>query len=138
MPTTSTEGAALKPRPGHHLCPKHGVEYGALEQCGPCQAGDPATVARESKRTAPKPPAGCRSVEQHERWFTTLADKALADVTRLGRSKKKDWHTEVAIKGHRDTAIKAARAAAELATAREEEALYRERLGADDDAEASH
>ena len=135
--STSASTEPRKPRPGFHLCPKHGVEYGALEQCGVCAGGDPAEPVTTAKAAAPKPPRGCRSIEQHEQWLTKLADDALRDVARLRKAKTKDWHTEVAIKGHRDTAIKAARAATELAAVREDTQLLEDRVKGDEP-EAAH
>lgn len=135
--STTASSEPRKPRPGYHLCPKHDVEYGALEQCGVCASGDRAEPTATKRAAAPKPPAGCRSIEQHERWLTKLADDALRDVQRLRKTKGKDWHTEVAIKGHRDTAIKAARAATELAAIREDAHLLDDRLKGDEP-EAAH
>lgn len=106
-------------KPGNHYCPKHNVEYGALEQCGGC-VGDPAAVVTEEKLELPDPPKGCISSDQREAWFTKLADAALADAARVKKRKAKDWHDEIAIKGHRETAIKAMRAAGELGGRRED------------------
>jgi hypothetical protein len=140
--------AARRARPGFHLCPRHKIEYGALEQCAKCKH-DPGPRPAERPLKLPAPPKDCLTAAQREAWFIKLANKALDDVDRLLKtlglepkrkaSKKEppaepseadldgDWHVEVAIKAHRDTAIKAMRAAQELGAAREEAELVEAR-----------
>jgi hypothetical protein len=131
-------------KPGHHRCPRHQIEYEALKQCPICfptEPGvkpDPGPPPAEKKLKLPKPPKGCVSAAEREAWFVKLANETLKDVARLakglttagGKSSDEDdstWHTENAIKAHRDTAIKAMRAAHELGAAREEAELVEER-----------
>jgi hypothetical protein len=118
--------APKKARPGHHRCPRHGDEYKALEQCPKCKA-DPGPAPSEAKLKLPEPPPGCRSAADREAWFVKLADETLADVARMSALDSEDWHVEVAIKSHRDTAIKAMRAAQELGAKREEAELVEAR-----------
>jgi hypothetical protein len=125
-------------KPGHHRCPRHGIEYKALEQCPKCET-DPGPSPSEKPIKLPKPPKGCYTAAQREAWFIDLANKTLKDVDRLAKTLKPDakreadagedgnWHTENAIKAHRDTAIKAMRAAQELGAAREEAELVEAR-----------
>ena len=113
-----------------HRCKRHNVSYGALEQCPQCTAGDPATPPLEDVAPLPVAPDGCLSSIGREAWYTALANAAIADADRLaaaGDDPESGWHADVAIKGHRDTAIKAMRAAGELGTARETDALVERR-----------
>ncbi len=120
-----------------NYCPRHKVSYGALEQCGRCE-GDPGPAPLEVAVKLPKPPRGCMSSEARERWYTALAESSLRSAAKLTASKgtKKapevDFHGEAAIRGHRETAIKAMRAASELGNQRETDAIVeaRKREGA--------
>jgi len=116
-----------------HHCKRHDVSYGALEQCPGC-VEDAAPLPSEVKVPLAPPPAGCVNSEGREAWFTKVANDALADVLRLQATlgmgsdddeggSGGDWHTENAIKGHRETAIKAMRAAGELGATRETDHL---------------
>lgn len=115
-----------------HHCKRHDVSYGALEQCPKC-VDDAAPLPSEVKVPLAPPPDGCVNSEGREAWFTRVANDALADVARLQETlgaatnedgeSAGDWHTENAIKGHRETAIKAMRAAGELGNARETDHL---------------
>lgn len=112
-----------------NFCKRHQIAYGALEQCGNCEA-DPGPLPSEVAPEPPLPPKGCIDSHTREAWFTRVANDALADVLRLQATGpsldaegETDWHTDVAIKQHRDTAIKAMRAAGELGVAREIDAI---------------
>ncbi len=120
-----------------HLCKRHNVSYGALEQCGSCltDAGPaPADVPIE----LPLPPKGCLSSVDRERWYTALADASIADAMRvLSSGDEADFHTEANITAHRNVAIKAQRAAGELGNRREDQALVESRKR-ENALEASH
>ena len=106
------------------------MRYGALQQCPGCAAGDAATPPLEEAVELPAAPDGCLSSVGREAWYTALATAAIADADRLaaaGDDPESGWHADVAIKGHRDTAIKAMRAAGELGVARETDALVERR-----------
>lgn len=104
--------------PGMHHCARHRVTYGALEQCGPCET-DPAPSPADRAGRAVAPPAGCLTTAERERELVAIAKQARGEVSRLKRQKKKDFHTEIAIKGYLDTAVKAIRAAHDVGMERE-------------------
>lgn len=108
-------------------CPRHDVWYGALEQCGAC-VGDPGPLPGEAPTTLPDPPTGCITSHDREAWFTKVATDALTDAKRVADANVDgDWHAEIAIKQHRDTGIKAMRAAGEIGAQRETDHLVKER-----------
>lgn len=98
----------------------------------------PIKLAREQ---LPPPPKGCMSTVQIEAWFTALAKNAAASAELVEkRAERKvraiiietgeetevearDFHDEGAIAKHREIAIKAMRAANELAARREDDEL---------------
>ena len=115
-----------------HTCPRHGIKYGALEQCSSCTAGDAGPAPGEEPQESAPPPDGCMSSAQREAWYTALAEKCLANADELESAGGGDdpdgaWHKEVAIKSHRETAIKAMRAAGELGVERESDWLVAKR-----------
>lgn len=126
---TTTSSTPAKASKKQHHCKRHNVSYGALEQCGKC-VDDSGPLPTEVRVPLQDPPSGCVNSEEREAWFTKVANDALADVVRLqealtpvqatdGTVVEEDWHAEIAIKGHRETAIKAMRAAGELGKQRE-------------------
>lgn len=109
-----------------------------------CTATKERAPIRAAKAKLPTPPKGCLSSVQVERWFIATARAAEASaklvidrmtatfdaVTEKSSNKTKgptapahDFHDEIAIAKHRDTAIKAMRAATELALRREDDEL---------------
>lgn len=73
------------------------------------------------------PPRGCKGQDELERWFVAVALAAERSASRVARLKGKDFHDESSIAKHRDNAIKAMRAAGELALRREDTALVNAR-----------
>jgi hypothetical protein len=135
---------------GAMRCTRHDATFllpGVCEACGT----EPARDLEDEIDAPVLPPKGCRSLEQHERWFVKLADSAqvsanaLAKLRRTPKKKAKsaievvdanapkeledlrDFHDEAAIAKHREVALKANRAAAVLAQRRTEEALVNAR-----------
>lgn len=128
-------------------CTDHGQTFDKKSVCSECRKGLRKELPRQPKEPLPEPPAGCMSTVQIERWFVDLAKAsaaraaAIEDVVPIKLpakpSKKKrgkanaksegnrfrDFHDETAIANHRDRAIKAMRAACELAARREDDAI---------------
>jgi hypothetical protein len=113
---------ASKPK---NWCDRHEVGYGALDQCPGCE-NDPGPTPDEVGFEPAPPPTGCITSADREAWYTKLANDAIASADALG-SGEDDWHIDVAVKAHRDTAIKAMRAAGELGRAREDADLVEAR-----------
>lgn len=140
-------------------CLRHKVTFLKNATCTACDL-EPGAPLDEylDKPMCVKPPTGCMSTEQLERWFVALAKKSASDAEALAkayplpssdkkrRSEKaativvvdttqgaivgervRNFHDDIAISKYRDVAIKAARAATELAERREDEDLVRRR-----------
>ncbi len=92
--------------------------------CPSCSADPGAPIEDEIDAPLPKPPKGCKSSVELERWFTELAIAAAKSATALARipRRKRDFD-ETGMAKHRDVAIKAMRAAGELALRRDDKAL---------------
>ena len=85
------------------------------------------------------PPAGCMSAQQLEQWFVAIGKAAEASAAaieqparppkgrRKPRKRRLNFHDHGAIAKHRENAIKAMRAAAELALRREKRIVERQR-----------
>lgn len=121
-------------------CTLHDVVFAKTRTCPECPiGGPPIKLAREQ---LPKPPKGCLSTTAIEAWFVALAKDALKsadDVEERANEKHgqgilvatgeavtvllRDFHDETAIAKHRELAIKAMRAANELATRREDDEI---------------
>ena len=122
----------MSERPKKHHCKRHDVRYGALEQCPRCAGGDPAPAPQDVPDDPAPAPEGCKTSAEREAWYTTLAEAALSDAAALIEQRgagdpESAWHVEVAIKSHRETAIKAMRAAGELGAEREADWLVAQR-----------
>jgi hypothetical protein len=132
-------------------CSRHNVTFVLPHTCDACNE-DPGPPLEEEPDAPVKAPKGCRTVEEHERWFVALANaaqasaNALAKLRRLPKKKKKakgievvdvtagpviedlrDFHDEAAIAKHREVALKANRAAAGLAIRRTDDVLVNAR-----------
>jgi hypothetical protein len=112
---------------GSTRCHRHAVTWKPNKpSCAACRT-DPGPAVEAIEAVAlPDPPVGCLSSEQRERWFTELAEVALGDANRLSdlataKPQDVDFHVESNITKHREVAIKAARAATDLALRREDE-----------------
>lgn len=93
--------------------------------CPSCNVDPPPAIDEYlDKPLAVRPPKGCMSSQALEAWFVTLARKAADAADEVDVS---DFHGEGAIAKHRDNAIKAMRAATDLALRREDEELVRRR-----------
>lgn len=103
-------------------CVRHGIDFRLPDECSGCGA-DPAHEEEDSIGAPVAAPDGCRSVEDHERWYTSLANECLAEVKELSAAGERTWHTEGIIAKHREVALKANRAAVELTRRRTDEAL---------------
>jgi hypothetical protein len=109
-------------------CKRHDVLFDpSLGSCAACDRDPGPEPADDIEAELPTPPDKCFSSEAIERWFTTLAVAARESARRVAKREKRDFHDESAIAKHRETAIKAMRAAGELALRREDEALVRAR-----------
>jgi hypothetical protein len=149
-------------------CTRHDRKFARTSVCSECAKGMREPLPRVAKEPLPKPPKGCMSTVEIERWFTDLARDSAAravaiaayskprraskddakvaggtvifDATAKGKRKAKgktkgkaakaelvvpdfDFHLEASIANHRDRAIKAMRAACDLATRREDDAI---------------
>ncbi len=105
-------------------CTKHGVEFRLPLTCAACTV-DPAFDAVDEIGEPITAPEGCRTLEAHERWYTALANQCLAEVAAIdfAAEGERNWHVEGIIAKHREVAIKANRAAAELTSRRTDESL---------------
>lgn len=106
-------------------CTRHSVDFVLPNTCPGCGADPGAPIEDEIDAPLPKPPKGCKSLVQLEHWFTELAiaaAKSAASLARIPR-RKRDFHDESGMAKHRDVAIKAMRAAGELALRRDDKAL---------------
>jgi hypothetical protein len=120
-------------------CTLHDVTFPKTRTCPQCAiGGPPIRLAREQ---LPPPPKGCLSTVAIERWYVELAKESAAsasDVEQRANAKGKgilvetgeeievlvrNFHDETAIAKHREIAIKAMRAANELATRREDDEI---------------
>jgi hypothetical protein len=136
-------------------CTRHDVTFRLPKVCEACSS-EPAIDLEDEIDAPVAPPKGCRSLEQHERWFVALANAALASAHELAKLKRRppatkkpkkpaievvdinepekidlwdlrDFHDEAAIAKHREVALKANRAAAVLAQRRTDEVQVNER-----------
>lgn len=127
-------------------CTKHDCWFSKTAVCKACATDKDRAPIKASKDPLPRPPAGCMSSVQLERWFTALAKRSLESAELVAKAYPldaasvagaivvvdasdplahkihvRDFHDEGAISKHRDNAIKAMRAAAELALRREDD-----------------
>jgi hypothetical protein len=110
-------------------CRRHDQLFGATDSCTGCDA-DPGPPLEQVEEKLDKPPSGCRSTEQHERWFTALAediDKMRRELSRKGKGIVRDLHHYNSIAKLAETAIKARRAAADITVHREDAEIQRAR-----------
>lgn len=119
--------------------------------CTACEADPAFASTQEPAPTLPKAPKGCKSSITLERRFVAIAEASRKDVERLGKQARElanqvlfdgsavagkpkakpkkqatfDFHLERNMAAHRETEIKALRAATELALQREDGELVR-------------
>jgi hypothetical protein len=107
------------PQAGLLRCTEHDTVFGALEPCQACPARD-APAPDDDKPEQVAAPEGCATTEEHEREFTALAIKCerLADTYAAAEGGNPSAVTKLI-----DNAIKARRAAAAAARAREDDAF---------------
>lgn len=135
-------------------CTRHKTTFALTESCPECNVDPGPELGQLEAIELAKPPAGCMSSVQLERWFISLAKRAAAAADRLvdlpdqlqawlEEHKKPevgtvvytapeqieteaelapglDFHAESNIAKHREVALKAMRAAKELALLRED------------------
>lgn len=135
-------------------CERHGTDFVLPATCTQCDADPGSPVDDEIDAPLPKPPAGCKSPVQIERWFVSLAEAAQRSAAAVGLTttfdasknrktktrRELDFHDHSAIAKHRDNALKFMRAATELALRRDDNALVvaREKRIRDRQRGASH
>lgn len=110
-------------------CTKHARVFGRTEICEDC-AGEPRTSIAATKDPVAPPPKGCLSAVQLEAWFVALGRAAVASAGTVTKRKRLTFHDHSSIAKHRDNAIKAMRAALELAQRREDDAIVEAREAA--------
>jgi hypothetical protein len=130
-------------------CLREGAKHGWFvppQECPGCTLNPIIVIDDTIDEPLPPPPEGCMSTEAIEVWFVAIALAAeksanAIDARRQPRPPKKkprkgapapklrvlDFHDEGAIAKHRDNAIKAMRAANELASRREDETIVKRR-----------
>jgi hypothetical protein len=69
-------------------CTRHDVTFRLPKVCEACSA-EPALDLEDEIDAPVAPPKGCRSLEQHERWFVALANAALASAHELAKLKRR-------------------------------------------------
>jgi hypothetical protein len=129
--TVDTAFAALWVKEGDSLrCPRHGELFDpSVATCAGCEASPGPDLHDEIDDPLPSPPDGCVTTEEIERALVAAAwdlRKVANDLTRKSKGKNKIQALSVAAK-YWDTALKALRAAADLALRREDEALVKAR-----------
>lgn len=125
---------------GRIRCTKHDVSFERTEICPSCALEPPATAPRvEASGDPPKPPVGCYTSEQWEKWFSDVAgtaERLAADLAKYGadgKKKLKDGKIGKTPREHSacakylELAVKAAARASEMTLRREDEHLVRER-----------
>jgi hypothetical protein len=120
---------AWEDRPGgKKFCPEHGELFPRTVPCPVCRANPALPPVAVTDENAPATPPGAKSFHSLEAHFCDIADKALTDAKRIEDKKRRNFHDESAVKHHREIAIKALRAAADIAQARIEHDLDRRML----------
>lgn len=122
-------------------CTLHEQTFAKTDACPQCVSAERGLPIKLARDVLPKPPKGCMSAVQIEAWFTALAKESAQSAVNveeradtLGKGVlietgeevevvTRDFHYEVAIAKHREVAIKAMRAANELANRREDDEL---------------
>lgn len=136
---------------GSYRCRKHEQAFTLPATCTACEADPALPSTQEPAPALPKAPKGCKSSVTLERRFVAIAEASRKDVDRLGKQARElanqvlfdgsavagkpkakpkkqatfDFHLERNMAAHRETEIKALRAATELALQREDAELVR-------------
>jgi hypothetical protein len=110
-----------------YRCVRHGVRFVPPKTCAKCDADPGPDLADEIDEHLAAAPTGCMDSLALERWFVAVAKSGIVAANRVSKLKHKDFHDEGSIAKHRETAIKAMRAAAELTGRREDADLVRAR-----------
>jgi hypothetical protein len=112
-------------REGDKVRCHHGTLFDpSMEQCDKCVA-EPAVDQDDIDEPLPVPPPGCMNSNEVEAWFIAIARAARRSARSVAGKGVRSNEGEIA--KHRDTAIKAMRAASEFTLRRENEHLVRAR-----------
>jgi hypothetical protein len=99
----------------------------SVRTCLKCDDDPGPEVSDEIDEPLPAAPEGCLDSSQIERWFVTIAQAERRAANRLANDRVHSASSGALICKHREVAIKAMRAAAEIALRREDEALVKAR-----------
>jgi hypothetical protein len=109
-----------------YRCLRHGVVFTPPATCAQCMSDPGPALDDEIDEPMDPPPKGCASLEAHEREFTKIASFAEKQARELVKVGLGTLSQNCAAKWI-DTAVKARRAAADLAARREDEESVRKR-----------